>query len=91
MKLIAIAAVLALVAGGVDVEAQKRGDQEGSRDHKLIVTGGLAQVIPQQHIITGPFLTVTLKACLEQLPGIHNSHLSDQVLASTPYPTEVCQ
>ena len=51
MKLIAIAAVLALVAGGVDVEAQKRGDQEGSRDHKLIVTGGLAQVIPQQHII----------------------------------------
>ena len=38
MKLIAIAAVLALVAGGVDVEAQKRGDQEGSRDHKLIVT-----------------------------------------------------
>jgi hypothetical protein len=38
MKLIAIAAVLALVAGGVDVEAQKRGDHEGSRDHKLIVT-----------------------------------------------------
>ena len=38
MKLIAIAAVLALVAGGVDVEAQKRGDQDGSRDHKLIVT-----------------------------------------------------
>ena len=38
MKLIAIAAVLALVAGGVDVEVQKSGGQEGSRDHKLIVT-----------------------------------------------------
>ena len=35
MKLIAIAAVLALVAGGVDVEAQNIGDQGGSRDHKF--------------------------------------------------------
>ena len=34
MKLIAIAAVLALVAGGVDVEAQNIGDQGGSRDHR---------------------------------------------------------
>ena len=36
MKLIAAVAVLTLVAGGVDVEAQKRGDRRGDADVETI-------------------------------------------------------